>query len=164
MSVSRNRRWYWSMHCKSVHQLILVRCKRCSGYAEVPYLNIWKVHMNVYPLLPVIYDAAHIKPRLYSRYTDLVSWFRTKKGSCSGLSCNDCFFQSDIAGIFCHGTPPTTSIHSSSSCRYRLYLLDIVKAPRRRCWCAIVKYVSGLHIVTYDMPRVGSILIEVLAA
>ena len=86
--------------------------------------------MNAFPLLSVIYDAAHIKPRLDSRYTDLVSLFRTKKGSCSGLSCNDCFFQSDIASVFCHGTPHNATVQSPSTRNYRLYLLDMVKAPK----------------------------------
>ena len=87
--------------------------------------------MNVYPFLPVIYDAAHIKPRLDSRHTDLVSWFRDKKGDCGGLDCNNCFFQSVIPNVFCHGVlTRDAGVHALSSYRYRLYLLDIVKAPK----------------------------------
>ena len=86
--------------------------------------------MNTYPLLSVIYDAAHIKPKLDARYTYLVLWFRDKKGHCGDLSCNDCFFQSVIAGLFCHGKPYKASVNSPSTRNYRLYLLDIVKAPK----------------------------------
>ena len=87
--------------------------------------------MNAYPLLSVIYDAAHIKPRVDARHTYLVSWFRDKKGNCGGLDCNDCFFQSVITNVFCHGAlTRDAGVNALSSCRYRLYLLDIVKAPK----------------------------------
>ena len=87
--------------------------------------------MNAYPLLTVMHSAVHIKPRLDARYTDLVSWFHDKKGDCGGLDCHDCFFQSVITNVFCHGVlTRDAGVHELSSCRYRLYLLDILKVPK----------------------------------